>query len=231
MATIDVHNASHETPRIHCTIALGIPALHSDTSSMQAMLHRLDMQQVPASCVLVAVDNITLPMATIARHYGVEMFEAGCVETQFLVCKTTSLLRRLYAHVPLADWFVRLSLDCFLIYPHLVDTLARYSSNRRVYAGCARRMSAFSSNQKLVRHSPTIPAHVRTIPHAAGGPLFALSAQLAGWFTQNWKLYYDPARGEAHSYSDDVGLGAFFSLVANTPVTDLPGAYQPLLVQ
>jgi len=231
-AVLSLNNGPTAAPtsavRANCTVAIGLPALQSDVSPVQAMLRRLDAQQVPASCVLIAVDNITLPMTSIARHYGVELFEAGCVESRFLVCKTTSLLRQLYAFAPSADWFVRLSLDCFVIYPHLLAALARYASNWPVYAGCARRMHAGLARQVFGpgQRAPTIPAHIRSIPHAAGGPLYALSAPLARWFAHNWKLYYDPARGEAQSYSDDVGLGAFFSLVVNTPVTDMPGVFQ-----
>ena len=71
-----------------------------------------------------------------------------------------------------------------------------------------------------------MPAQLRTIPHAAGGPLFAMSRPLARWFSQHWRLYYNPERGEQGGLSDDVGLGAFLGLVAKTPVTDLPGVFQ-----
>ena len=210
-------------------IALGLLALARDDALLGVMLRRLDAQRVPASNVVVAVDNATLPIATLANTHGVALFESGCKETKTLVCKTTALLRHLVVRLPNADWYVRLSLDCFLLYPHLANALSMWRSNRFVYAGCANRLTTINTTRIYGNHfeeKQGIPEHLAHIPHAASGALFVVSAALARWFAQNWRLYYDPDKGEGSSITDDVGLGAFFHLVANAPVTDMPGVLQ-----
>ena len=59
-------------------IALGLLALARDDALLGVMLRRLDAQRVPASNVVVAVDNATLPIATLMSIRSVALFESGC---------------------------------------------------------------------------------------------------------------------------------------------------------
>jgi len=202
--------------------AFGIPALSHDVEALNASLSRLvGPTRAAGSHVLVALDAISLPMASLAQHFGVSLFESGCVETPALVCKSTTLIRRLVATVPGADWYVRLSLDCFLRHEHLVNALLQWNASYRIYAGSVHRMTTARSQ---IGH--IVPLHLRPIPHAGGGPLYVLSRTLAQRFAYNRRNYYDPAKGEAASISDDVGLGLFFTLVADTHATDILGVLQ-----
>ncbi len=49
--------------------------------------------------------------------------------------------------------------------------------------------------------------------------------ELMAWFDSAGASLF-LRRGAASPYNDDVGLGAFMSIVANTPVTALPGVFQ-----
>ena len=89
-------------------VAVGLLARQGDALQVQAMLDRLRKQLVPASSLLVAVDEVTSELAALSRQTAVAMFATGCVENRWLVCKTTQLLRQLLARFPAADWYVRL---------------------------------------------------------------------------------------------------------------------------
>ena len=203
-------------------IAIGVLALARDAPQVDTLLRRLTVSQnVPASSILIVVNNITATLEAIGRQYSVAHFESGCVEARSLVCKSVSLFRRLVTFMPAAHWYTLMSLDCFVVYPNFVAALSRLDSSQRIYTGCANRLTTSSVHMKHF-----IPKHMRSIPHAGSGPLFALSHPLAHWFSENWRLYYDPLRGEAPSITNDVGFGAFLTLVANVPVTDMPGILQ-----
>jgi hypothetical protein len=155
----------------------------------------------------------------------VKLFETGCVEGPDLVCKTTFLLRKMVAERPRAHWFARVSDDCFFLPAHLERALGTFDPRRRIYAGDPYyKMRSTPGSIREQRYSRE--------PHAAGGPLFVLSRPLALWFEAHAELFLEvlPShidKNATGSYnSDDVGLGAFFSMVANVPVTPLQGIMQ-----
>ena len=143
-------------------IAIGVLALARDAPQVDTMLRRLTVSQnVPASSILIVVNNITATLEAIGRQYSMAHFEAGCVETRSLVCKSVSLFRRLVTFMPAAHWYTHMSIDCFVVYPNFVAALSRLDSSQRIYTGCANRVTTMAVHMKH-----RIPKHMRSIPHA-----------------------------------------------------------------
>lgn len=193
---------------------------------------------IPEHLIVVATTNAASWELSVTRGLlpNVTAFETGCRERPIdpgrgfdQACKSTALLRRQYAVAPYADWFARVADDCFFVPSHVQRAVQMFNPTRRIYGGAANYIwwdrpcderKALKGDAKSAENC-RIRRLFREV-HAGGGSLFVLSRALMSWFDVHGAEHFLRG-GYRMSYNDDVGLGAFMTVVANAPVTVMPG--------
>ena len=141
-------------------------------------------------------------------------------------CKSSALLRRQYAQAPHADWYARVADDCFFVPSHVQKALSLYNPSRFVYAGVADyAWWDLRCKPDMDRNRQCRQRRLFREVHAGGGSLFVFSQALMRWFDGAGARHFLKGGWEM-AYNDDVGLGAFLSVVAKAPVIPMPGVFQ-----
>jgi hypothetical protein len=195
---------------------------------------------IPANLIVVATTDAASWKIDASRGLlpNVTVFKTNCREKPIdlgrgfdQACKSTMLLRRQFAVAPHAEWYARVADDCFFVPSHVQRALHMFNPARRIYGGCADyRFGDLSCNEHMAQSDIDAAVQCRNRRlfrevHAAGGSLFVLSRALMSWFDAIGAAHYLRG-GYRKSYNDDVGMGAFMTIVANAPVTVLPGVFQ-----